>query len=378
MGSGASTLHEEDTKRDVVRELYAPKPDLSSGKIKKKSRLPLKVISLGFINDDTSATLSQRSNSIDSNVAAVRPFQLSEDSASISTATKLNTALMKRLVYETVPDFLSYTVDDPTGSDLEAANAARQMLVSPNNYLEFYTTVYENLHDASAKYSFSIRTIMFKNDFLTELMRMVVLESPSKVEYSTMVAKFGLKYSQENIELVEYGLFGEAIILAMRKIQKGLRFDLWPRAYSRFVRALLPAMLIATATTVTATPAFTNHIQSSSNSFDKNQTANDLQPLTLVVPAAAVAEADQLSPLPGSAEELHLAYSLTRRQQQLSQLQTKPKNGSSAAITSHNTVYNANQNAYPNNNHHHVPLNRSPSIKKVTFCEESGTSCSDL
>ena len=203
MGSGASTLQEEDTKRDVVRELYAPKPDLSSGKIKKKSRLPLKVISLGFINDDTSATLSQRSNSIDSNVAAVRPFQLSEDSASVSTATKLNTALMKKLVYETIPDFLSYTVDDPTGSDLEAANAARQMLVSPNNYLEFYTTVYENLHDASAKYSFSIRTIMFKNDFLTELMRMVVLESPSKVEYSTMVAKFGLKYSQENIELVE-------------------------------------------------------------------------------------------------------------------------------------------------------------------------------
>mmetsp|Transcript_30829 Transcript_30829/g.52855 ORF Transcript_30829/g.52855 Transcript_30829/m.52855 type:complete len:376 (-) Transcript_30829:646-1773(-) len=375
MGSGASTLHDEDTKRDVVRELYAPKPDLSSGKIKKKSRLPLKVISLGFINDDTSTTLSQRSNSIDSNVAAVRPFQLSEDSASISTATKLNTALMKRLVYETVPDFLSYTVDDPTGSDLEAANAARQMLVSPNNYLEFYTTVYENLHDASAKYSFSIRTIMFKNDFLTELMRMVVLESPSKVEYSTMVAKFGLKYSQENIELVEYGLFGEAIILAMRKIQKGLRFDLWPRAYSRFVRALLPAMLIATATTVPATPAFTN---ATSNSFDRNQTTSDTQPLTLVLPAAAVIEADQLAPLPGSAEELHLAYSLTRRQQQLSQQQTKPKNGSSAAITSHNTVYNANQNAYPNNNHHHVPLNRSPSIKKVTFCDESGTSCSDL
>jgi len=203
MGSGASTLHDEDTKRDYVRELYAPKPDLSGGKIKKKSRIPLKVISLGFMNDETSTTLSQRSNSIDSNVAAVRPFQLSEDSASISNATKLNMALMKRLVYETVPDFLSYTTEDPTGSDLEAANAARQMLVSPNNYLEFYTTVYENLHDASAKYSFSIRTIMFKNDFLTELMRMVVLESPSKVEYSTIVAKFGLKYSQENIELVE-------------------------------------------------------------------------------------------------------------------------------------------------------------------------------
>ena len=173
------------------------------------------------------------------------------------------------------------------------------------------------------------------------------------------------------------GLFGEAIILAMRKIQKGLRFDLWPRAYSRFVRALLPAMLIATATTVTATHAFTN---APSNSFDKNQTTNDNQALSLVVPAAvaAVTEADQLAPLPGSAEELHLAYSLTRRQQQLSQLQTKPKNGSSAAITSHNTVFNANQNAYPNNNHHHVPLNRSPSIKKVTFCDESGTSCSDL
>lgn len=169
----------------------------------------------------------------------------------------------------------------------------------------------------------------------------------------------------------------------MRKIQKGLRFDLWPRAYSRFVRALLPAMLIATATTVTATPAFTNQMHSSatnatSNSFDKNQMTNDNQALSLVIPAAAVAEADQLAPLPGSAEELHLAYSITRRQQQLSLLQTKPKNGSSAAITSHNTVYNANQNAYPNNNHHHVPLNRSPSIKKVTFCDESGTSCSDL
>lgn len=193
----------EDTKREYVRELYAPKPEVNSSKNKKKSLIPLKVISLGFINDDTSAdTLG--SNSLDSSIAAARPSQSSEEeSAGISTATKLNNALMKRLVYETIPDFLSYTTEDPTGSDLEAANAARLMLVSPNHYLEFYTTVYENLHDASAKYSFSIRTIIFKNDFLTELMRMVVLETPSKVEYSTIVAKFGRKYRQENIALVE-------------------------------------------------------------------------------------------------------------------------------------------------------------------------------
>jgi len=188
------------------------------------------------------------------------------------------------------------------------------------------------------------------------------------------------------------GLFGEAIILAMRKIQKGLRFDLWPRAYSRFVRALLPGMLIVNATSVTTTSFSTNSvptIHAASNSTDKNQTITtsttttttliaDPPVLSLVLPAATVAEADQLAPLPGSVEELHLAYSLSRRQLQLQQ-QMKPKNSSnSATITSHNTVFNANQNAYPSSSNHHVPLNRSPSIKKVTFCDESGTSCSDL
>ena len=44
-------------------------------------------------------------------------------------------------------------------------------------------------------------------------------------------------------------MFGEAIILAMRKIRKGQRLDLWPRAYSRFVRALVPAMVIYTLST---------------------------------------------------------------------------------------------------------------------------------
>ncbi len=176
----------------------------------------------------------------------------------------------------------------------------------------------------------------------------------------------------------------------MRKIQKGLRFDLWPRAYSRFVRALLPGMLIVNATSVTTTSFSTNNVPTihpTSNSTDKNQTITtnttttlitDPLVLSLVLPAStAVAEADQLAPLPGSVEELHLAYSLSRRQQL--QQQMKPKNSSSATITSHNTVFNANQNAYPSSSsNHHVPLNRSPSIKKVTFCDESGTSCSDL
>ena len=35
--------------------------------------------------------------------------------------------------------------------------------------------------------------------------------------------------------------------MAMRKIQRGQRLDLWPRVYSRFVRALVPAMIIASS-----------------------------------------------------------------------------------------------------------------------------------
>lgn len=354
MGSGASTLN-EDAPIVHSRELYAPKPEANSNKRKKKSLLSLKVLSLGLVNEDTSTTISQRSNSVDSTVVAIRSsYQLNEDSASISATAKMNAALMTRLVHETIPDFVNYTVEDPTGSDLEMANAARLLLVSPNNYMEFYTTVYENLHDASAKYSFSNHTIIFKNDFLTELMRMVVMEASSKMEYSNLVAKFGHKYSKENIELVEYGLFGEAIILAMRKIQKGLRFDLWPRAYSRFVRALLPAMLIASASMKTVLL---------NNSVETPEPSDELH--IAMLPLSIEESNQSIPPLPGSVEELHLAYAISRKQQL-----SKPKDSYSTALTIQNTTINANQMGYMSPSRY-IPLHKSPSNKKVSFCEES-------
>ncbi len=45
--------------------------------------------------------------------------------------------------------------------------------------------------------------------------------------------------------------------MAMRKIQRGQRLDLWPRVYSRFVRALVPAMIIASSALTADGPATT-------------------------------------------------------------------------------------------------------------------------
>jgi hypothetical protein len=117
--------------------------------------------------------------------------------------TRSSVTIMTRLVYDAIPDFVSYTIEDPSGTDLEVANAARLMLVSPANYLEFYTTVYESLYDASLKRTFPIRTITFKNDFLSELMKMIVLEGSSPADYSAQIAKFGTKYCKEGIDVME-------------------------------------------------------------------------------------------------------------------------------------------------------------------------------
>lgn len=288
MGSGASSLSDDEGAK-CNRELYAPKPD-PNAKGKKSGvcgSRPRAVFTASKVaSDDTTITDSYQHRAIDlnaqTNTSDIRLFSMNEEEDPTNTRTSA-TKLMTRLVYETIPDFLSYTVEDPSGTDLEAANSARLMLVTPANYLEFYTTVYESLYDASTKHTFPIRTITFKNDFLSELMKMIVLEGESLTAYSTQVAKFGVKYAKEGIDIIECklkasmhatffchllfallisrclsphssvtfsdGMFGEAIILAMRKIKKGQRLDLWPRAYSRFVRALVPAMIIHTLST---------------------------------------------------------------------------------------------------------------------------------
>lgn len=172
----------------------------------------------------------------------------------------------------------------------------------------------------------------------------------------------------------------------MRKIQKGLRFDLWPRAYSRFVRALLPAVLIANATiSGTPTSSSINHTNTAAtatavaSSYSVVKEASAVSGQALLFPLST--EVDQLAPPPGSTEQLHLAYSLSRIGQPTNSKSHYSNNlyDTSPYNTSLNTTYNANQTAFQSTGTiHPFTLNRAPSIKKVTFCEESGTSCSDL
>lgn len=207
MGSGASSLSDDEGAK-YNRELYAPKPD-PNAKVKSTGvfgRSKGTFTASKVASDDTTINDSYQHRGIDLNgqtsSSDIRLFNINDEGGG-SNAAPSSTKLMTRLVYETIPDFLSYTVEDPSGTDLETANSARLMLVTPANYLEFYTTVYESLYDASTKHTFPIRTITFKNDFLSELMKMIVLEGESPTFYATQVAKFGAKYAKEGIDIVE-------------------------------------------------------------------------------------------------------------------------------------------------------------------------------
>ena len=207
MGSGASSLSDDEGSK-YNRELYAPKPDPDAkGKKSGVCGRSRGVFTASKVaSDDTTMSDSYQHRGIDVNAHAntsdIRLFNMNEEDDEGNARTSA-TKLMTRLVYETIPDFLSYTVEDPSGTDLETANSARLMLVTPANYLEFYTTVYESLYDASSKHTFPIRTITFKNDFLSELMKMIVLEGESLTFYAAQVAKFGVKYSKEGIDIIE-------------------------------------------------------------------------------------------------------------------------------------------------------------------------------
>lgn len=116
---------------------------------------------------------------------------------------RASAVMMAKLILDTVPAFKSYTEEEPTTEDLAMANRVRLLLSSPSKYLEFYTTVYEILYDSSTMRSFPVRTITFKNTFLSELMKLIVTEGSCKASFADRVQLFGNRYKAEGIEVIE-------------------------------------------------------------------------------------------------------------------------------------------------------------------------------
>lgn len=196
-----------------------------------------------------------------------------------NSGMRASAVMMAKLIHDTVPEYKSYTEEEPSADELAMANRVRLLLSAPSKYLEFYTTVYEILYDSSAMRSFPIRTITFKNTFLSELMKLIVTaEDNSKTSFAEKVQYFGTKYKNEGIEVMECkifalwyplflfsshhskcilfnfllasdGQFGQAIVTAMRKVEKQDQ-NLWPKVYSRFLRTLVPYMIIQTSKSI--------------------------------------------------------------------------------------------------------------------------------
>mmetsp|Transcript_33441 Transcript_33441/g.66366 ORF Transcript_33441/g.66366 Transcript_33441/m.66366 type:complete len:320 (+) Transcript_33441:140-1099(+) len=156
--------------------------------------------------------------------------------------------LMSKLIRDAVPKFKSYTIEDPTKSDLDAANDARQLLTEPENYLQFYTTLYKYLYDyGGTGMAFSTRTISFKNGFFLELIKLIVFEGSNKATFSERVRYFGEKHRSSGVHMVDYGVIGEAIVRGMRAVQNSYEDNLWSKVYSRFLRSLIPSMMMIMA-----------------------------------------------------------------------------------------------------------------------------------
>jgi hypothetical protein len=117
-----------------------------------------------------------------------------------SAPLRASVMLMAKLVTETVPAFVSYTMDDPSMDDLVAANQERMLLSAPENYLQFYSTVYRLLYDTGNHVMpLTSKTISFKNSFLSELLRLLVFEGSSKASFSERVQHFGAKHREHGV-----------------------------------------------------------------------------------------------------------------------------------------------------------------------------------
>lgn len=321
MGSGASSFVPENDARYHISKVPVSVGPAQAIVLRRHLRSSMLSFARGLINsveilsvdndiaasdhmDYANAFMSRKSSSPATipQLDIPEPPRVASPPPARNTGMRASAVMMAKFILDTVPDFKSYSDEDPTSEDLAMANTVRQLLSSPSKYLEFYTTVYEILYDSSTMRSFPIRTITFKNMFLSELMKLIVSEGSSKTSFADKVQNFGIKYKAEGIDIAECkrlhilqlnvfvcdcccagakffhlcsllplplrattctqlltpcpcsfcssihfkntdGQFGEAIITAMRKVQKQ-DAALWPRVYSRFLRTLVPYMIV--------------------------------------------------------------------------------------------------------------------------------------
>lgn len=194
MGSGASTavVGDERSKSPTSKSFRSIRTEGShsiDGGVKSSSLTLIHRILMG-----------EQRNDVEEIPAIAEP----EKKSGGPTETRASIVLMSKIIRDAVPKFKSYTIEDPTKSDLDTANDARQMLTKPEHYLQFYTILYKYLYDFGGTcMSFSKKTISFKNGFFLELIKLIVFEGSNKATFSERVRYFGHKHISSGVQLAD-------------------------------------------------------------------------------------------------------------------------------------------------------------------------------